>query len=269
MSISKILRAGLLGGTAIAAMTAAASAADLSMKDAPVVEAARKLAISVNFSATSDYVFRGISQSAERPVVQGGVDVTYGMFYVGAWASGIDFNGKHDQVYQNDRVEMDIYAGIKPEWRKITFDLGIIGYTYNGTKATAAPGASVDYLELKAGASTTVLKDVAVGATVYYSPEGSGEIGEVWTVEGSVSKPLGKLSILDLAASGTVGHSAFESSAMTDYTYWNLGLTATAGKLSFDVRYWDTDLKKGENGWTNSAFQADERVVGTVKITLP
>src|SRR5262245_34851345 len=61
------------------------------MKDEPMAAPAPDWAISYNFGVTSDYVFRGFSQSAEDPTVQGGVDVTYKLFYVGVWASGVDF----------------------------------------------------------------------------------------------------------------------------------------------------------------------------------
>jgi uncharacterized protein (TIGR02001 family) len=271
-SIYKVLRAGLVGGAALAAMTGAAFAADLGasnntgMKD-DVVESARKLGITFNVAGTTDYVFRGISQTREHGAVQGGVDVTYGILYAGVWASTIDFGGSRFG-YKGDDAEVDIYAGIKPVLGGITFDLGVIGYTYPGTKIIGS-SADVNYLELKAGASKTVLKDLALGATVYFSPEGTGGIGNVWTVEGTASKPIAKIRDVELVAGGTLGHVAIEDHLNSDYTYWNLGLTANWSKLSFDVRYWDTDLGKNELPAGSQVFQADSRVVGTVKLTLP
>jgi uncharacterized protein (TIGR02001 family) len=271
-SIYKTLRAGLIGGAAFAAMTGAAFAADLGasnntgMKD-DVVESARKLGITFNVAGTTDYVFRGISQSREHGAVQGGVDMTYGILYAGVWASSIDFGGTRGG-YKGDDAEVDIYAGIKPVLGGINFDLGVIGYLYPGTKVIGS-SVDVDYLELKAGASKTVLKDLTLGATVFFSPEGTGGIGNVWTVEGTASKPIAKIRDIELVAGATVGHVAIEDDFNTDYTYWNLGLTANWSKLSFDVRYWDTDLSNNELPAGTHAFQADSRVVGTVKVTLP
>ncbi len=270
-SIYKTLRASLVGGAAIAAMTGAAFAADLGasnntgMKD-DVVELARKLGITFNVAGTTDYVFRGISQSREHGAVQGGVDMTYGILYAGVWASSIDFGGTGGG-FKNDDAEVDIYAGIKPVLGGITFDLGVIGYLYPSTKYTTS--ADVDYLELKAGASKTVLKDLALGATVFFSPEGTTGIGNVWTVEGTASKPIAKIRDVELVAGGVLGHVSIEDQFNHDYTYWNLGLTANWSKLSFDVRYWDTDLSNNELPAGTHAFQADSRVVGTVKVTLP
>jgi len=42
---------------------------------------------SFNVTATSDYVWRGVSQSDEDFAIQGGADFESGIFYAGAWAS--------------------------------------------------------------------------------------------------------------------------------------------------------------------------------------
>ncbi|MFM2421645.1 MAG: hypothetical protein RL291_175, partial [Pseudomonadota bacterium] len=46
---------------------------------------------SPNVSFTSDYIFRGFSQTARKATGQGGFDVGYGIFYAGVWASGLRF----------------------------------------------------------------------------------------------------------------------------------------------------------------------------------
>ncbi len=58
---------------------------------APARREGRKFTYSFNIDGTSDYVFRGISQTVNDPAVQGGVDLGYGIIYAGAWASGLDF----------------------------------------------------------------------------------------------------------------------------------------------------------------------------------
>ncbi len=52
---------------------------------------ADELTYTFNIDGTSDYVFRGFSQSARDPAVQGGADFAYNIFYAGVWASSIDF----------------------------------------------------------------------------------------------------------------------------------------------------------------------------------
>jgi uncharacterized protein (TIGR02001 family) len=119
---------------AVAAMAMAGSAyADGmprggSVKDAPVADEGRKFAYSWNLGVTSDYIFRGISQNRRNPAVQGGVDMTYGIFYAGIWGSDVNF-GQNPDGTSVANVEVDYYAGIKPVLGPVTFDLGVIHYT--------------------------------------------------------------------------------------------------------------------------------------------
>ena len=71
-------------------------------------------------------------------------------------------------------IEVDWYAGIKPTWGRPTFDFGVIYYTYPGANDFAS---ELDYVELKAGVSGEVFDKLTAGATVYYSPDYTGEIG--------------------------------------------------------------------------------------------
>jgi uncharacterized protein (TIGR02001 family) len=249
--------AALLGGVALAAAAGSASAADLSMKDEPSMEApaGRQLSVTGSVALTTDYVFRGQSQSDQGPAVQGTVEAAYGIFYAGTFASNIDF----DDSPPDANLEIDLYGGIRPTWNGVTFDLGIIYYAYPEAKDK---GADLDYVEFKAGASGTIFDRLNIGATLYYSPEYTGETGTALTVEGTASASIFKYRGIDFTASGTVGHIDIED--LPDYTYWNLGLTATLKeKYSLDVRYWDTDL---QGCGSATVFQCDERVVGTVKI---
>ena len=64
----------------------------------------------------------------EGPAIQGGFDATCGIFYAGVWASNLDFGGDASGDIAN--IEIDLYAGIKPKTGRITWDLGVIYYTY-------------------------------------------------------------------------------------------------------------------------------------------
>ncbi len=55
-----------------------------------------KFAWSASLTGTSDYVFRGISQTDNDPTIQGSLGATYGMFYAGWWASGLDWTSTGD-----------------------------------------------------------------------------------------------------------------------------------------------------------------------------
>ncbi|MFA5948883.1 MAG: TorF family putative porin [Hyphomicrobium sp.] len=248
-----------------------------SIKDAPVEEG-RKLALSFTVGGTSDYVFRGVSQTFEDPAAQGSIDLTYGIFYAGVWASNVDFN---DAPKAN--AEIDLYAGIKPVWGPATFDFGVLYYAYPGAgEALNFVGTlgKVDYVELKAGytVASPWIKNLTTGTTVYWSPDYSFETGDVFTVESVASYALPAVGIFTPTISGTYGTSYGDSSegfsvgGTTDdeYSYWNAGISLTVEKFTFDFRYWDTDIDVTTGG-TVCASQGlcDERFVFTAKATLP
>ncbi len=237
-----------------------------SVKDAPVVESGRKFEWSVNIGGTSDYVFRGISQTLEDPTVQGGVDFSYGMFYTGVWASGVDFveGGSNPPGSGDATVEVDVYGGIKPKLGPVEFDLGVIGYLYPGAQDLA--GADLDYLEIKGGASYSI-RGVSLGGAVYYSPDQFAESGQAWTPEMTVGYEFQSIRGVTPTIDGLVGAYYFEDDSSLDYVYWNVGLALAVEKFTFDFRYWDTD----SNGADFCADKGlcDERFVFSASIALP
>ena len=62
-----------------------------------------------NVSLTSNYVFRGISQSSGGPAIQGGFDYSHASgFYLGTWASNVSWL-KDFQGYDTGSMEIDLY----------------------------------------------------------------------------------------------------------------------------------------------------------------
>jgi uncharacterized protein (TIGR02001 family) len=257
----------------VAALCGSAGVALIALSGAA---AAEELTWSATLTGTSDYVFRGISQTDNDPTIQGSLTFSYGMFYAGAWASGLDWG----DVTPDAQLEVDWYAGIKPTWESsplgpVTFDFGVIYYTYPGVPD---PVFETDYVEFKAGysVSSIFIKNLTTGGTVYYSPEYSLEVGEVWTTESTASYALPKIWIFDPTISGLLGWQKGESSDSynfggdDEYYYWNAGLTLAVEKLTFDFRYWDSDLDTTEAGLClASTLQCDERFVFSATVALP
>ena len=69
-----------------------------------------KLGWSATLTGTTMYVFRG-SRYLMRARRSRMLDATYGIFYAGVWGSNVQ-----DEGYEP--VEVDVYTGIKPEWRR-------------------------------------------------------------------------------------------------------------------------------------------------------
>lgn len=245
--VAKTVGAAALGGAMCALAVTGAQAADWSMKDEPAP--GRSLEWSFEAGATTDYVFRGESQSDEDGAVFGGLELAYGMFYVGTWASGVEFG-------DGTNYELNLYGGIKQEYRGIEFDLGVIYYLY----PTAPSGADYDFVEFKAGASGKVVGDVTLGLTFYFSPDYFGGAGETLATEGTVTVPLPAIMDSSWELSGTLGYLEFFDDSSSSFAYWNVGISKTiAEHFTFDVRYWGRED-------AGCGYLCDDRVVGTLTI---
>jgi len=182
--------------------------------------------VSANAALTSDYVFRGVSQTLEDPAISAGVDLTGDGFYAGAWASNVDF-GDGDT-----KAEVDLYAGYRPEIAGFVADFGVIGYLYTGQP----DGADYDYVEFKAAASRAI-GSATLSAAVYYSPDffGPAEEEATYAELNAAFSPADKWTI-----SGAAGRQWVSSDL--DYNTWNLGAAyQLTDKLAVDLRYHDTD----------------------------
>ena len=171
--------------------------------------------LSYNIAVTSNYVWRGVTQTDDKAALQGGVDYKNGMFYAGVWGSNVDFaygDGNAD-------TELDLYMGLTPTIGDFAFDIGAIAYTY--------PGSGGDPIsELKLGVSHSMGKGT-IGAVVYLDSE---ELQDPY-YEVNASYPLtDKWSV-----SGALGN--YE---MYGYTTKNIGFTyAINSTLGLDLRWAD------------------------------
>jgi uncharacterized protein (TIGR02001 family) len=108
--------------------------------------------VAFNVGAVTDYRYRGISQTRQKPALQGGADYSNGPFYVGAWASTIkwvkDAGGGAD-------IELDLYGGYKGEITKgVGYDVGILTYIYPGADLATSPDTTEIYGALTYGPAT-------------------------------------------------------------------------------------------------------------------
>jgi uncharacterized protein (TIGR02001 family) len=115
------------------------------------------------FTLTSDYDWRGWSQSAGDPAVQGSVDFDHSGFYAGIWGSTIDFGDASDA-----NSEVDYYFGYSGHFggTGATWDVGYLYYSYPGD-------SGLNWGEVHFG--------IAVGpfdSTLYYSNDYLSVIGE-------------------------------------------------------------------------------------------
>lgn len=116
-------------------------------------QAAQAAELTANVGVTSNYVFRGLTQTDDGVALQGGIDYIHEVgFYAGAWGSNVE-------VIPGDKgYETDLYAGYNFQLNEnVIFDVGYIMYIYSSTTA------DLDADEIYFGAS---FKDFSL---TYYS----------------------------------------------------------------------------------------------------
>jgi uncharacterized protein (TIGR02001 family) len=200
---------------------------------------------------TSDYMFRGITQTDHEPALQGYLEPSYGIFYAGAWASNVDFRTPDPDV------EVDLYGGLRPTFGPFNADIGYVHYLYPEAEDT-------DYGEVKAAVSASPVEAVTLSGVVYHSFDYAQSGDDATYFEGNAAIALP----YDITVSGAVGFQSFDSGVgLSDYATWNVGASYSWNAVTLDLRYWDTDVSSGtceaEYPRENSC---DARVVATVKV---
>ncbi|MGE3228523.1 MAG: TorF family putative porin [Hyphomicrobium sp.] len=242
----------------IASITKTAGAVGVALMALTGGALAEEFTWSVNAAGTSDYVFRGVSQSDEDPAFQAGIDASYGIVYAGIWGSSVD-----SEFIGGSPAEVDLYAGVKPVLGPATFDFGVIYYWYPGEENQPL---EQDYVELKAGVSGTFIPNLSTGFNLYWTDDGTLESGEYFVYEGNAGYTLPAVGIFTPSISGVLGYLDHQEDDTLSYTYWNAGISLAVEKFTLDFRYWDTDTTvAGPSG--NDL--ADERFVFTAKVVLP
>lgn len=208
----------------------------------------RQFGYALTITGASDFMFRGISYTDEKPTANLYAELSYGIAYLGLWTSNIDYGPVGPW-------EQDVYLGIRPVTGPINWDIAAYYYLY-GNRDSGQFGSSsdIDYYEFKITASTTPVTNMTVGATVWLTPDQGYAATDNISYEGTISYDLPKLGIFSPTISGLVGHSESGTNVYyptgywvgeDSYTYWNAGMKLAVDKFFMDFRYWDTTLDDG------------------------
>jgi uncharacterized protein (TIGR02001 family) len=217
---------------------------------APAAPAAPASPWSFNVGVTSDYLFRGISQTHGRPAIQGGIDYLHSSgFYVGAWASSITWV---KDAYGKGSVEIDVYGGFKNSFGggDFNYDIGYITYNYPGkgsaiANVNANPNtqelyAAIGYKWLTAKYSYATSShfigwaggpayDQKTRGSDYIELNANYDMGSGWTLIGHVGRQKVKRFV---AAGGFTD---------ANYTDWKLGVSKDIGFGTITAAYSDTN----------------------------
>ena len=84
---------------------------------------ASELEVSGNIGASSNYIWRGMTQTKDKSAVNGGVDLKYNGFYLGTWASNVDFGTQAN-------YELDGYVGYSNTINDFSYDFSYTKIMY-------------------------------------------------------------------------------------------------------------------------------------------
>jgi uncharacterized protein (TIGR02001 family) len=236
----------------------AAAVASSLMTGATIANADSAWSTSANVALTTDYKFRGISQSDESAAVQGGFDVKHTSgFYVGAWASSVDFD-TNGPGYDGS-LELDYYVGYGSDigTTDFSFDVGVMAYTYPGDN-----GPDGNYNEIY---GSVAWKDLTVGAV--YSDDYYAGTDEFYYVYAQYSYGLPWELSLDLHVGYNMleENGGFLSSDEDAYTDYNIAISRDVMGFNIAVAYMGTDLDDDDLFGTD---WGDGTVVGTLSASF-
>jgi uncharacterized protein (TIGR02001 family) len=183
----------LLAGSVLAAAPAYAD-------DAPAAPAS-DFTITGSAGVWSQYRFRGVSQSDNKPVVQGALTITHKSgFYISTWGSSATGNAAVDI----GGTEIDAYAGYSKTISGWTLDGGLYGYIYPGsTKAHAQIDSSKAFVGGASGISQNYF-EVYGDISKAYGPV-TAKAGVNWAPDQSYFKNFGTATRYNVYVYGELG----------------------------------------------------------------
>lgn len=187
--------------------------------------------LTANVGAVSDYVFRGITQTAGKPALQAGIDYAHSSgLYVGAWGSNVQWVSDGGYTKGN-RFETDLYGGYKFETAGVGVDVGVIRYVYpysemSPTTTLHSPNTTEAYVGFTYGIAMLkynhTISDDFIGWTPSDATKNSK--GSNYT-DLTVTYPVDET--LNVVAH--VGRQIVKNVYAASYTDWKLGVTKDVG----------------------------------------
>jgi uncharacterized protein (TIGR02001 family) len=196
--------------------------------------------LATKVSIYSEYEFRGISQTSEKPAVQLNVDYTHKSgFYLGTFLTNIkwlkdtaDVNGFSTKA----NIEWDIFGGYRFEPIKdVTVDVGYLRYEYPRSKEfNPKPNTDEVYLGATWGPLNAKYSYAFSDAFGFVDSKGSDFI------EANLAYPITE----KITITGHVGHQRYKKNEAFSYTVYKLGAVYDfGGGFNVGAYYKGTDAE--------------------------
>ena len=221
--------------------------------------------VSATVTATSDYDFRGITQTAQDPALQIGLDWSAANgVYAGLWASNVDFGtDKTGGPHLASDIEVDLLFGYGGSFTEnFGYDLGVTYYKY------LPSDDDIDYYEVHGGLNYSILS-----TSLWYAPDYINTGDSAWYASATVASDFGFWGLGWEAHAGYSFGDYFsdDPGGLTEYYDWSLGLTRSFGRFDCSLKYVDgSDLEEQDNtGTPPDANSSAPRAIFSIAITFP
>jgi uncharacterized protein (TIGR02001 family) len=220
-----------------------------------------KSPVAANVALTTNYVWRGVSQSAETAAIQGGFDYEHdGGFYLGTWASSLNWGNDavSSPVGDGASIEVDVYGGYKFKAGPVDLDVGLIHYAYPGSSSSL----DYDFTEAYVGGGYGPFSITYSRASNYQGT--TSEEGSYLDAAASFELPQGFGLGLHVGKSSGDGVLAAFGKKYTDY---KVGLSKEFGGVGFELAYTDTNMS-GAQEIKSGVFANDGQWMLTVSKSM-
>jgi uncharacterized protein (TIGR02001 family) len=210
--------------------------------------------VSSTVTLTSDYDFRGTTQTAKDPALQASLDyAAENGWYVGGWASNVDFGDDVDINY-----EVDVYTGFSGEAEGgIGYDVGLIYYSY-------PEESDANFAEIYGSVSYDWFK-----GKLWYSNDFGGDLTDGDTsaiyAEANATLPLPQNFSLLLHAGLSTGDFWDDADDPIDYS---IGVGYTVNHFNMSLKWVDTEIDD-DFVVEGDLFNNEGRVIFTIATTFP
>ena len=204
--------------------------------------------ISYNVGITTDYIFRGVSQSQHDPAISGGIDYSHASgLYAGTWVSTQKWVETGPYKTSSD-FEWDVYGGYKGSVGDIGYDVGLIHYAYDGDRnGLALP--TPETTEVYIGASWSFLSAkysyVVSPYFIGWGTRGTTQTDGSGYLELNANYDMGD----GWGLIGHLGHQKVENVSIASYTDWKIGVSKDVGFGVVTLAYSDTNADKTAYTW--------------------
>ncbi len=230
------------------------------------LSAAANAGVTSTWTLASDYDFRGITQSAQDPAVQASVDYAHDSgWYLGGWASNIDFCSPGNSGCLDAEYEVDLYTGFSGSTGEdgLGWDVGLIYYTYEESDYNYPEiyaSLSKDWFKGKVWYSNDFGGDTTAGDTPAFYVEGNATIAlpKNFTLLGHVGYSFGDYWD-DLDSAGIGG----------EYFDFAVGVGYSVGRFNLALKWVDGSDLKESDGTPGDVFSSEGRALLTVATTFP